>query len=57
MMTWPLLYKLFNNKHTAKNPNIQMFRLRRKNQLISLRKFCATGHNNGRRERKSTIPA
>lgn len=35
MMTWPLLYKLFNNKHTAKNPNIQMFRLRRKKQFPS----------------------
>lgn len=38
MMTWPLLYKLFNNKHTIKTVKIQMFRLRRKrkkNQLPS----------------------
>lgn len=30
MMTWPLLYKLFNNKHITKIVKIQMFRLKRK---------------------------
>jgi len=33
MMTWPLLYKLFNNKHTIKIAKIQMVRLRRKKKV------------------------
>lgn len=29
MITWPLLYKLFNNKHSMKIAKMQVFRLRR----------------------------
>lgn len=29
MITWPLLYKLLNNKHSMKIAKMQVFRLRR----------------------------
>lgn len=56
MMTWTLLYKLFNNKHTIKIVKIQMFRLRRrKNQLPSGNPVLLDAANGGK-ERKSTTP-
>lgn len=59
MITWLLLYKLFNNKHSMKIAKMQVFRLRRKKKkkkTASIRKSCAIGCSNGGKERKSSIP-
>lgn len=36
MITWLLLYKLFNNKHSMKIAKMQVFRLRRKKKKKKL---------------------